>query len=697
MKTVMNGVRSIQQGVRVMRKVLGALVLLAVSLYSTLAAAVVMDGIHFNSLPGERVEIRMSFDGVPPEPKVYTIESPARISLDLTGVTSALEKKKYLLNVGVTDTVTVLGANDRTRVVVGMSRLANYSSRVEGQELVLEIGNEVQQSYIKKSTDQLTKKFNHQTSSASQINSLDFQRGEDGEGKLLLGLSSSDVNVDMAKEGGLIKLTFANTGIEDGLERTFDVLDFATPVKTVVAKESRDGKSAVVTLEPMGEYDYLAYQVEDTYVISVRPLTPEEVQAKSSEFQYTGDRLSLNFQDIEVRAVLQLIADFTGLNLVASDNVTGKITLRLQNVPWDQALDLVLKTKALGKRQIGNVLMIAPAEELANQERQRIEANKQIEELAPLSTELFRIRYHSAEGIFELFKDDGDDGSKSILSPRGRAIVDPRTNSLIITETAMRLEEFRSLLAAIDIPVRQVLIEARLVAADKSFREELGISWGGSEEGKWDHFNIGGREGADGTTPLVVDLGVGGATSGFNVGYTNGSVNLSAEISAMESNGRGELVAEPKVITGDKQRAVIKAGRELPYLESSASGETTVTFKEAVLKLEVTPYITPDNRVLMELEINQDDSTSSIQGEFGALIPIINTRQIKTKVLVKNGETVVLGGVFKTVDKTTIQKTPFFGDIPYIGRLFRNQVQENSKEELLIFITPRILSDDLLD
>jgi type IV pilus assembly protein PilQ len=702
-------VRNVNQGfsVRLIKKAVFGLTVTVAMLTSLLANAITMEDIEFNALPGDRVQVRMSFDGAPPEPKAYTIEKPARISLDLVDVESGIDKKKHTLNIGVTQSVMVLGTTDRTRVVFSLSQLSNYTTRVEGNDLIVEIGSEGSKTYIKKSDDEIMTAVNQGSNSSKSINSLDFQRGEDGEGKLLLGLSSNDVDVDMVKEGRYIKLTFDDVSIANDLERTFDVLDFATPVKTVIAKEAKSGKSSVISLEPMGEYDYLAYQVDNTYVVSVRPLSPEEVQKKRSEFEYTGERLSLNFQDIEVRAVLQLIADFTGLNLVASDQVSGKITLRLQNVPWDQALDLVLKTKALGKRQVGNVLMIAPAEELANQERQRIEANKQIEELAPLSTELFRIHYHSAESIFNLFKDDSEEGSKSMLSPRGHAIWDGRTNSLIITETANRLEEFRALLAAIDIPVRQVLIEARLVAADTNFKEELGVRWGASKAGIGDNVSV--ADSLDSLflqdndipiipAPIMIDMGAGATqTSSFAIGYTNAGLNLAAEISAMESNGRGELVAEPKVITGDKQKAVIKAGQELPFLESSSSGETTVSFKEAVLKLEVTPYITPDDRVMMQLEINQDESTEFIQGELGSQIPIIDTRQIKTQVLVKNGETVVLGGVFKTVDIVTMEKTPYLGDIPYIGRLFQSKTEDSTKEELLIFITPRILSDDLLD
>jgi type IV pilus assembly protein PilQ len=448
-------------------------------------------------------------------------------------------------------------------------------------------------------------------------------------------------------------------------------------------------------------------------VLSVKPLSKKDVEERRNEFTYVGDRISLNFQDIEIRAVLQLIADFTELNLVASDTVRGRITLRLQNVPWDQALELVLKTKGLDKRQIGNVLMVAPAAEIAERERQQIEANKQIAELAPLSSEFVRIRYANAADIVNLFSAGSEEGG-SLISGRGSVVVEPRTNSLIITETAPKLAEIRSLIELVDIPIRQVMIEARIVIAQSDATKNLGIEWGGAylNNDNGDISSISGNtenvvnlneSAINGTQPsvdypgaLLVDLGV-TRNSGFAVGFTSGDLFLTAELSALESAGQGEVVSQPKVITGDKQAASIKSGTEIPYQESSASGETTVTFKDAVLSLDVTPNITPDDRIMLNLQVNQDSVGELVPSGQGGFIPSIDTTQLNTQVLVGNGETVVLGGVFKTEDLESVNKVPFFGDLPYIGAFFRNTSTTSTKTETLIFITPRILAETLLD
>jgi type IV pilus assembly protein PilQ len=493
--------------------------------------------------------------------------------------------------------------------------------------------------------------------------------------------------------------------------RRFDVTDFATPVDSVDVNTTVRGVTLV--LKTTGDFDYLAYQADNQYVISVKPLSKKEAERRKNEFTYVGERISLNFQDIEVRAVLQLIADFTELNLVASDTVSGRITLRLQDVPWDQALDLVLKTKGLDKRQVGNVLMVAPGAEIAERERQQIEANKQIAELAPLRSEFVRIRYAKALDIVGLFEAGSEDGG-SLTSPRGSVVVDVRTNSIIITDTEAKLAEIRDLLALVDIPVRQVMIEARIVVAQSDATKDLGIEWGGGYLNKSDD-NIVSVSGdttnvvsltdsaiagtlASVSYPgaLLVDLGV-ASTSGFAIGFASSDLFLTAELSALEAEGEGEIVSQPKVITGDKQEASIKSGTEIPYQQSSPSGETTVAFKEAVLALFVTPNITPDDRIMLDLRVNQDTVGALVPTGNGGRIPSIDTTQLETQVLVGNGETVVLGGVFKTEDVEQVRKVPFFGDIPYIGAFFRSETQVHKKQETLIFITPRILADTLLD
>ncbi len=692
---------------------------------STSANAVSVTDINFNSLPGGKLEVRMDFDGQPPQPKGYTIDQPARIALDLEGVSSKLKKKKHTLDIGNAKSALVLESNGRTRFILNMTELSGYVTRVEGNSLLVEVGDSGAKDYLK-STKSVLAFSDDKNAGQRAVKNIDFQRGDDGEGKLIVQLSDPKTEVDVRQEGSRIRVVFKGTDLPTDLRHRYDVSDFATPVKSMQATHS--GGDAQISVSSKGQYDFLAYQVDNEYVLSIKPLSAEELDAKAKEFRYVGDKLSLNFQDIDVRAVLQLIADFTDLNLVASDTVSGKITLRLQNVPWDQALDLVLKTKGLDKRQLGNVLMVAPAAEIAERERQEIETTKQLEELAPLQTEFMRIRYANAQELFKLFDSAGGEGGEGesastggMLSPRGRVIVDERTNSLLITETAAKLQEFRRLVKLIDVPVRQVLIEARIVVADSDYSEQLGIKWGGGGFAKGvptdasdDFFTFGGsssttadlNNAAVGGNPfsigfpdaLSVDLGVTeqGASS-FAIGFNGDGYLLDLELSAFESAGHGEVVSQPKVITGDKQQATIKSGTEVPYLESSSSGRTTVKFKDAVLKLDVTPHITPDDRIMMKLVINQDSVGGFIAGENNSQIPLIDVTELVTEVLVGNGETVVLGGVFRTEDVQSTIKTPFLGDIPYIGRLFKRTTDRQVKTETLIFITPRILADALVD
>ncbi|MFT4822651.1 MAG: type IV pilus assembly protein PilQ [Halioglobus sp.] len=681
-----------------------------------LQAAPSVTDIEFSSRPGSKFEIRLDFDGTPPDLKSYTIEKPARIAIDFPGTKSALDRKRYTLPYGNATGVVVLESGDRTRMVVNLVKMVPYTTRVAGNSIYVVVGQDGSSDYIKPTTDptQLATQVVAVTEVRSEISDLQFQRTGDGEGRLTLDLTDPSVDVNVFSEGGDIKIQFLNTTVPERLMRRYDVTDFATPVTSVDVNTSERG--ATLTLKATGNFDYLAYQSEGQYVLSVKPLSKREIERRKDEFTYVGDRISLNFQDIEVRAVLQLIADFTELNLVASDTVSGRITLRLQNVPWDQALDLVLKTKGLDKRQNGNVLMVAPAAEIAERERQQIEANRSIAELAPLQSEFIRIRYAAATSIVELFNAGSEDGG-SLISARGSVIVDPRTNSLIVTETAVKLAEIRELIELVDVPIRQVMIEARIVIAQSDMSSELGIQWGGgyldpdkngnvlTVAGDLQNVSDINNSVVNGTQPtvnfpgaLLVDLGVGAATSGFAVGFASEDLLLSAELSALEAAGEGEVVSQPKVITGDKQQATIESGSEIPYQESSASGETTVSFKEAVLKLDVTPNITPDDRILLDLIITQDSVGDLVpSGTTGGFIPSIDTTELTTQVLVGNGETVVLGGVFRTEDIESVSKVPFLGDIPYVGAFFRNEANTKTKTETLIFITPRILADTVLD
>jgi type IV pilus assembly protein PilQ len=684
-------------------------------LAGALQAAPSVTDIEFSSRPGSKFEIRLDFDETPPDLKAYTIEKPARIAIDFPDTKSALDAKRYSLPYGNATGVVVLESGDRTRLVVNLVKMVPYQTRVEGNSIYVVVGQDGGSDYIKPMSDpnRLGTEMVPVTDVTSQIADLQFQRTGDGEGRLILDLTDPTVDVNVFSEGGDIKVQFVDTTVPERLMRRYDVTDFATPVTSIDVNTTERG--ATLTLKATGDYDYLAYQTDGQYVLSVKPLNKREIERRKDEFTYVGDRISLNFQDIEVRAVLQLIADFTELNLVASDTVSGRITLRLQNVPWDQALELVLKTKGLDKRQNGNVLMVAPAAEIAERERQQIEANRSIAELAPLQSEFIRVRYASATSIVSLFKAGSEDGG-SLISARGSVIVDPRTNSLILTETAAKLAEIRDLIELVDIPIRQVMIEARIVIAQSDLQKELGIEWGGGYLDPDKNGNILSVSGdtnnviglndsvINGTTPsinypgsLLVDLGVASATSGFAVGFTSNDLFLTAELSALEAAGDGEVVSQPKVITGDKQQATIKSGTEVPYQESSASGETTTSFKEAVLKLDVTPNITPDDRILLDLIINQDSVGDLVPSGQGGVIPSIDTTELTTQVLVGNGETVVLGGVFKTEDIERISKVPYLGDIPYVGAFFSNETRSTTKTETLIFITPRILADTLLD
>lgn len=681
------------------------------------AQASVIQDLSFTSRSGGKFEIRVDFDEVPEGYKGYTVEKPARIALDFPGTQSALDRRRFSLPYGNATAVMLVEAGERTRMVVNLVKLVPYETRVQGNSLFVIVGEGGESDYVRPGSDPnaLISKVERVLDVEAMIDDLQFQRTPDGEGRLILTLTEPDVDVNVFSEAGDIKVQFKDTSVPERLLRRFDVTDFATPVYSVDVNTTELG--AVLTLKTAKDFDYLAYQTDNQYVLSVKALTPEEVEDRRNEFAYVGDRISLNFQDIEVRAVLQLIADFTELNLVASDTVAGRITLRLQNVPWDQALELVLKTRGLDKRQIGNVVMVAPADEIAERERQQIEANKQIAELAPLSTEFIRIRYAKADEIVDLFSAGSEDGG-SLISARGSVIVDPRTNSLIVTETSAKLAEIRNLIDLVDIPIRQVMIEARIVIAQSNLDEQLGIKWGGGYtnndfDGKGNALTISGdtenvtslnQSIIDGLPSavsypgaLLVDLGVAEPSGSFAVGFTSRDVFLTAELSALEAVGKGEVVSQPKVITGDKQKASIKSGTEVPYQESSAGGATATQFKEAVLQLDVTPNITPDDRILLDLVINQDSIGDLVPSGGGGSIPTIDTTELTTQVLVGNGETIVLGGVFRTEDLEKVSKVPVLGDLPIMGQFFKSTSTSRTKTETLIFITPRILADSLLD
>jgi len=724
---------------RVANVVLRAKALLLALLLLPLAApslASQLNDIQFSELPGSRLQLRLTFSDVPPEPTGYTIEQPARIVMDFAGVESVLPEKKYSLDIGAARSAVIVSSDDRTRLILNLDELPVYTSERVGNQVVLEVGADaattaaVAAAPVHTSTN-IGGNAQFKPAGNVGISNVDFRRGEGGEGKVIVSLTDPAVNIDVERTRGKIVLTFLGAELPAELRQRLDVTDFATPVNSISV--DYDGRNTVISVDPHdGEYDYLAYQADTEYVLSVKPLTVAQVREKQKEFQFTGEKLSLNFQDIEVRSVLQLIADFTDLNLVASDTVQGRITLRLDGVPWDQALELILKAKGLDKRQEGNVIMVAPAAEIAERERRELETRKQLEELAPLRTEYIQIRYADARELFTLFagQQGGGQGggrgnfaggredqeARSILSSRGSAIVDERTNTIILTDTEEKIAQFRDLISAIDIPIRQVMIEARIVTANTDFEKSLGVRWSYLEDHNTGDDSIGigsgsmlpGISDGDGSgpdisapttlhDPMLVDLGIGNPAGSVAYAILKEDFLLGLELSALEDVGKAEIVSQPKVVTGDKQEASIRSGVEIPYLEATSSGAASVTFKEAVLLLNVTPQITPDDNIIMNLNIDQNSVGELFTNVItGAQIPAINVNSLQTKVLVANGETIVLGGIFEAQAIEGEVKVPVLGDIPFLGHLFKTTTKQEDKRELLIFITPRIMQDEFL-
>lgn len=644
----------------------------------TSAVAAILESIDAASLPGDKVELKLEFDGRPPQIKGYTIEQPARIAIDLLGTLSNVPKYNEIGFANARN-VAVLETNERTRLIVSLNNPAGYSTRTEGSNLYIMIGDGregVAESFPEPASGLEGARGRYGVREISDIN---FHRGEAGEGNIIITLASSDATMDLDEKGGRLELSFPGVSLPEGLNNRLDVVDFATPVKFIDARV-RDG-NAVVVIEPEGEYDYLAWQTENKLTVSVKPLTKaESEELKKERFAYEGEKLSLNFQDIEVRSVLQLIADFRDLNLVASDTVGGNVTLRLKNVPWDQALDIVLKSKGLDKRLESNVLTVAPAEELAARERQELESKQQINELAPLVSQILQINYASADEVASVLL--GGEGNRT-LSERGSVQVVERTNSLLIQETKEKLDAIMDLVEKIDVPVKQVQIEARIVSANNTFEKNIGVKWSGSLGQDGDKHKI---------DDMFVDLST-AASSGFTWGFVTDNTTLNLELAALETDGGGETISQPKIVTSDKQKATIKNGTEIPYQEASSSGATSTSFKEAVLSLEVTPQITPDGRIIMDVKVTNDSVKDS--GGSTSSVPSIDTNEVQTKVLVNDGETLVIGGIFNNILTKGESKVPLLGDLPGVGSLFKRTTNKEVKNEVLIFITPKIISDKL--
>jgi len=714
-----------KKSMSIQRVVLG-LGLMSVLQMAIAAERLTLKKVDFVTLPGDEIEVKLGFDDVPPQLQSYQIEKPARLVFDLPNTKNALTSRYLSLGNGNARSLSVVDNQERTRVVVNLGELSGYATRVEGNVLILKIGKQEtlgttpsmasNNNATTKPVASVPKVAKKTSPSVLQIEDVNFQRGAQGDGQINIELSQASIPVDVQQQGNKVIARFIGAKIPEKLRRRLDVNDFATPIKTI--DTYNEGNNGVMVIQPQGDFEYLAYQADNNMTISVKPILPDAPK-KRKEFVYTGEKLSLNFQDIEVRSVLQLIADFTSLNLVASDTVSGRITLRLQNVPWDQALELILKTKGLDKRTSGNVMLVAPADEIAARERLELEAANQNEQLVQLRSEYIQVSYAKAADLQTMItsgintNNAAGSASNSLLSPRGSVSIDARTNTLIIQDIPKKIDEIRELVTKLDVPVKQVMIEARIVTANTTFAKELGVKWGVAHDNMGTNKRImaGGsrttisdiREATfdpatglrtyDISSPadLAVDLGVDKAgASSLAVGIMNAdNVVLDLELSALQSDGHGEIVATPKVLTADKQKALIASGKQIPYQEASSSGATAIKFINAELRLEVTPSITPDGRVNMELFINKDSAGEALAN--GSLT--INTNRISTNVLVDDGQTVVLGGIFSNESLKGVTKTPLLGDIPFLGRLFRQEVTRNDKQELLIFVTPRLLND----
>ncbi len=668
---------------------------------------------------------------LPAVPNGFSVQAPPRIAIDLPGVTNGMGRNSVEINQGNLRSVNVANAGDRSRLVLNLKQASSYRAQLQGNALLLILDNgsgAAAAIAAPAAGEQQPVQFAPaQNDAVLPLRDVDFRRGQDGAGRVIVNLASTQVGVDIRQQGQSLVVEFLRSSLPENLRRRLDVTDFGTPVKTVSAFQSGDRVRMLV--EPTGAWEHSAYQSDTQFVLEVRPvkIDPNKL-TQGPGFQ--GEKLSLNFQNIEVRALLQVIADFTNFNVVTSDTVTGTVTLRLKDVPWDQALDIILQSKGLGVRKNGNVLWIAPKDELAAKEQVDLEARKKVTELEPLRTQSFQLNYTKAEVVARglLGQSQGGSGggtssqSSRILSPRGSVLFETRTNQVFVNDIPSKLEEIQALIAKIDIPVRQVLIEARIVEADDSFGRSLGVKLGATDlrglRGGVPGYSVGGNNyvtvGGNysnvgvqtGQTPNTstsyipdsqfVNLP---ASTTFANGASAGNIALSLfgatanrflnlELSALEAEGKGNIVSSPRVITADQTKARIEQGEEIPYQQSTSSGATSVAFKKASLSLEVTPQITPEGNVILDLEVNKDS-----RGELTTAGPAINTKQVKTQVLVENGGTVVIGGIFTQDEQSTINKVPVLGDIPFIGYLFQNRVKSTRKTELLVFITPKIVTD----
>jgi len=674
-----------------------------------------LQAIDVQPLAGQQLQLTMRLSGPAPQPLSFTIDNPARISLDLPNTTLALPSRRIDVHASGLDTILAAETKDRTRLVLNMDKLVPYDTRVEGNSIIVLLGG----GSIASATSAAPTSAPQSSSSSGgtrELRSIDFRRSADGAGRVIVKLSDPHTHINLHQVGSQIVVDFTDAGVPGNLVRRYDATDYGTPVNSFDV--TRAGNGARIAIAANGDFEQLAYQSDDQYVVEVAP-RHKAANAPEDKPVYTGERLTLNFQDIETRAVLQLLADASGQNIVVSDSVNGNVTLRLQNVPWDQALDIVLRTKGLDKRRQDNVIIVAPQAELAAREKAELAARKDVQELAPLRSEYLQVNYAKAQDMAALIKTQ----TNSLLSPRGSVAVDERTNTLLLQDTTDRITDIRRLVATLDIPVRQVLIEARIVIVNNDFQRDLGARFGFTNYQKNGQTGLVTTTGtAAGTDQAIgsalsnvqstgsiypisvptggtaaqrynVNLPVGNPAGSIALGILGSNFIVDLELSAAQAETQANIISSPRVITANQKEATIEQGVEIPYQQSASSGATTIQFKKAVLSLKVTPQITPDNRIILDLDVKDDSVGQVVVASGGVNVPSIDTREISTQVLVNDGQTVVLGGILQTTQREDDTKVPYLGDIPVLGHLFKNTKHQDDKDELMIFITPKIVRE----
>ena len=677
-----------------------------------------LQAIDVQPLPGQQLQVTMRLSGPAPQPLSFNIDNPARISFYLPNTTLALPSRRIDVHAAGLDTIVAAETKDRTRLVMNLDKLVPYDTRVEGNNVVLMLGAAGASAGAATAAAVAPVSAGAAGGGSREIRSIDFRRSADGAGRVVVKLSDPHIRINLHQVGDQIVADFTDAGVPANLTRRYDATDYGTPVHSFDV--TKVGNGARIAITAKGDFEQLAYQSDDQYVIEVAPHR-KLANAPEDKPVYTGERLTLNFQDIETRAVLQLLADASGQNIVVSDSVNGNVTLRLQNVPWDQALDIVLRTKGLDKRRQDNVIIVAPQAELAAREKAELAAKKDVQELAPLRSEYLQVNYAKASDMAALVKTQ----TNSLLSPRGSVAVDERTNTLLLQDTADRIADIRRLVATLDIPVRQVQIEARIVIVNNDFERDLGARFGFTSVNQNGQTGLVTTSGtASGTDQIVssaltnlqgnggtsiypvtlptgsnavnrynVNLPVSSPAGSFALGILGNNFLVDLELSAAQAETQANIIATPRVITANQKEAVIEQGQEIPYQQSASSGATTIQFKKAVLSLKVTPQITPDNRIILDLDVRDDAVGTIVVASGGVNVPSINTREISTQVLVNDGQTVVLGGILSTTEREDDTKVPYLGDIPVLGHLFKNTVHQDNKDELMIFITPKIVRE----